>query len=64
MTKREEITDEDIIRSVAIDWVCPYTHKPSTPYEHGEIKKLIRFADDLLLALNNKGENIKELGLE
>ena len=34
---------------LAIDWVCPLNHNPTTPYEKGEVERLKRFAQDVLI---------------
>ena len=35
--------------ALVIDWVCPNNHNPTTPYEKGEVKRLMRFAEDVLI---------------
>ena len=47
----EENTQTKTIESIAIDWVCPLNHNPTTSYEIGEVKRLVRFAEDVILAL-------------
>ncbi|MFH1231244.1 MAG: hypothetical protein V1709_07075 [Planctomycetota bacterium] len=39
------------IEAIAVDWVCPFNHNPTTPYEVGEVKRLVRFAEDVIIAL-------------
>ena len=38
----------ELIKSIAIDWVCPLNHNPTTPYEIGEVGKLVRFAEKVI----------------
>jgi len=46
-----EQTEQGLIENIAIDWVCPLNHNPTTSYERGEVKRLVRFAEDVILAL-------------
>jgi len=39
------------IEKIAINWVCPLNDNPTTPYEIGEVKRLMRFAEDVIIAL-------------
>ena len=39
------------IEKIAINWVCPLNNKPTTPYEIGEVKRLIRFAENVITGL-------------
>lgn len=39
------------IEKIAINWVCPLNNNPTTPYEIGEVRRLVRFAEDVILAL-------------
>ena len=49
----KKMNERDIIRAIAVDWVCPINHNPTTSYEIGEVNRLIKFAEDILIALNN-----------
>ncbi len=48
-----EQTKQGLIENVAIDWVCPLNHNPATPYEIGEVKKLVRFTLNVLSVFNS-----------
>ena len=39
------------IETIARNWVCPLNNKPTTPYEVGEVKRLVRFATNVIIAL-------------
>ena len=39
------------IEKIAINWVCPLNGKPTTPYEINEVKRLVRFAEDVIIAI-------------
>ena len=39
------------IEKIAINWVCPLNNKPTTPYEVGEVKRLVRFAENVIIGL-------------
>ncbi len=69
-----KLTEAEIER-IAIDWVCPLNHHPTTSYEIGEVKRLVRFAEDVILALGLVNlppdsailegiSNLKNLGIE
>jgi len=42
--------NEDI-EKIAISWVCPINNKPTTSYEKAEVKRLVRFAEDVIMIL-------------
>jgi len=46
-----EQTERGLIENIAIDWVCPLNHNPTTSYEIGEVRRLVRFAENVILAL-------------
>ena len=48
-----EQTKRGLIEKVAIDWVCPLNHNPTTPYEIGEVQKLVRFTLNVLSVFNS-----------
>jgi len=39
------------IEQIAINWVCPLNNKPTTPYEIGEVRRLVRFAEVVIVEL-------------
>ena len=51
-----QMTEQEVIKAIAIDWVCPLNHNPTTTYEKDEVKRLLRFAEDIILALNKTRE--------
>ena len=53
------LTESKEIEVIAIDWICPLTHNPATPYEKGAVKRLIGFAQDIVIALD-KTASIKD----
>ena len=36
------------IEKIAITWVCPLNLNPTTPYEIGEVRRLVRFAESVI----------------
>jgi len=46
-----EQTERALIENIAIAWVCPLNFNPTTPYERGEVMRLVKFAEDVIRIL-------------